>query len=52
MSQQIDLREVERKSFAVRFQDGLLDVWLGFLLLAGVLPEALSGGAIEGWATI
>jgi len=52
MSQPIDLRVLERKSFAVRFQDGLLDVWMGFILLAGVLPEVLSGGAVQGWGTI
>ena len=52
MSERIDLREVERRSFAVRYQDGLVDVWLGFVLLAGVVPEVVSGGAVQGWGII
>jgi hypothetical protein len=45
MSQQIDLREVEKRSFASRFQDGILDMWLGIVLVGTGLAEPLS----EGW---
>jgi hypothetical protein len=33
MSQSISLKELERKAFRSTFQDGLWDMYLGFLLL-------------------
>jgi hypothetical protein len=47
MSQPIDLREVERRTFSVRYEDGLTDVYLGAVLLAGGLPQIIFGSAMD-----
>ena len=52
MSMQISLKEAERKAFRSTFQDGLWDIYLGFLvLLMGVGPE-LGGRMEDGTLTI
>jgi hypothetical protein len=50
MNPQIDLKRVERRTFKTTFQDGLVDLYLGLLLLAGALG-ALSerAGLDEAW---
>jgi hypothetical protein len=43
MSETISLRELERKAWQTSFQDGLLDAYLGLLLLVAGIPELLTG---------
>ena len=51
MSQTIDLKKVERKTFRSFFGDGLMDIYLGGLLLAtGMLHVAFpdwSGSTVQ-----
>jgi hypothetical protein len=51
MSQTVDLKELEKKAFRSTFQDGLWDIYLGFLLLVmGGAPLVSSLGLDDkGW---
>jgi hypothetical protein len=52
MSQNINLKELERKAWASYFQDGLWDIFLGLLLLAMAIGALLSDiGVPEAWST-
>jgi len=42
MTQEIDLKQIERKAWTSFFQDGLLDILMGLLLLLMVVPDLLS----------
>lgn len=43
MSERIDLKGLERKAWTSYLQDGLLDIYLGLLLVVLSIPELLSG---------
>mgnify|MGYP001091461363 CR=1 FL=1 len=50
MSQNINLKELERKAWTSYFQDGLWDIYLGLLLLAMAVSALLSDvGFSESW---
>jgi hypothetical protein len=50
MSQNINLKELERKAWTSYFQDGLWDIYLGLLLLAMAIGALLSDiGVPEAW---
>ena len=50
MSQNISLKELERKAWTSYFQDGLWDIYLGLLLLAMAVSALLSDvGFSESW---
>jgi hypothetical protein len=50
MSQNIDLKKLERKAWTSYFQDGLWDIYLGLLLLAMAVSALLSDvGFSESW---
>jgi hypothetical protein len=52
MSQNINLKELERKAWRSVFQDGLWDIFLGLLLLAMAIGALLSDiGVPEAWST-
>lgn len=44
MSNKINLKELEKKVFRSTFQDGLLDIWMGFFMLQFVIPVYLKLG--------
>ena len=43
MSERIDLKGLERRAWTSYLQDGLLDIYLGLLLVVLSIPELLSG---------
>jgi hypothetical protein len=50
MSQNVNLKELERKAWTSYFQDGLWDIYLGLLLLAMAVSALLSDvGFSESW---
>lgn len=42
MMQNIDLKKLERKAWTTYFQDGLIDIVFGFILLVSILSSTLS----------
>lgn len=42
MSENVNLKQIERKAWTSFFQDGLLDILIGLLLLLMVVPDMLS----------
>jgi len=53
MAQNLDLKELERKAFRSTFQDGLLDIFLGaVLLLFAVTPLLTDLGLGDFWSSV
>jgi len=53
MSQEISLKQLERKVYTSFFQDGLWDIYLGLLLLSMGMSQPLAAmGASLVWATV
>ncbi|MFN2275297.1 MAG: hypothetical protein ACK2TX_10675 [Anaerolineales bacterium] len=52
MPGEISLRETERRMFAIKFQDGLIDIAIGCFLLVFVIGPYLSPALGDFWATV
>lgn len=52
MSDEISVKDVERRVFAAAFQDGLVDIGIGGFLLAFVFAPYLSPALGDFWATL
>jgi len=46
MNEKINLKEIERKAFVSYHRDGLIDLFLGFLLMVAVLSATLSANGV------
>ena len=51
MAENISLKEVERKAFASAYQDGLWDIFIGFVLLAWAFAPLLSPRLGDFWSS-
>lgn len=51
MTENISLKEVERKAFASAYQDGLWDIFIGFVLLAWAFAPLLSPRLGDFWSS-
>jgi hypothetical protein len=51
MAQNISLKEAERKAFASAYQDGLWDIFIGFVLLAWAFAPLLSPRLGDFWSS-
>ncbi len=51
MSQRVSLNEAERKAFTMAFQDGLLDIFLGCVVLALALVPFLGSSLGDFWSS-
>jgi hypothetical protein len=52
MSQQISLKEAERKAFRTTYNDGLLDIFLGFFFLIFLVALYLSPSLGDFWSSV
>ena len=51
MSQRVSLKEAERKAFTTGFQDGLLDIFIGCILLVFAIAPFLSNRMGDFWSS-
>jgi len=47
MSQKIDLKDIEKKVFTTFHQDGLIDLFLGFIMLVSILSSTLDVSGVS-----
>ena len=52
MAQNISLKEVERKAFTSAYQDGLWDIFIGFVMLAFGFGPVLSPSLGDFWSSV
>lgn len=52
MSQNLDLKQIERKVYTSFHQDGLIDLFLGFIMLVSILSSMLDASGVSDTARI